>query len=83
MIDAVAKSMTMPDLADVEAIIREVARVEIVPRFRALRAGEIREKNEPGDPDMGDPSEDPEPDQGEPGPMDPGPNPDEPLPTAD
>jgi len=37
--------MAMPDLARVEAIIREVAEAEVVPRFRALRAGEIREKS--------------------------------------
>jgi fructose-1,6-bisphosphatase/inositol monophosphatase family enzyme len=37
-----------PDPARVAAIIREVAEAEILPRFRALRAGEIREKA-PGD----------------------------------
>jgi fructose-1,6-bisphosphatase/inositol monophosphatase family enzyme len=35
------------DLARVEALIREVAASEIVPRFRRLAAGEIREK-QPG-----------------------------------
>jgi fructose-1,6-bisphosphatase/inositol monophosphatase family enzyme len=40
--------MDMPDLARVASIIREVAEAEILPRFRALRAGDIREKA-PGD----------------------------------
>ena len=42
-------TLTLPDPARVEAIIREVAQAEIVPRFRTLRAGEIREKKGPGD----------------------------------
>jgi fructose-1,6-bisphosphatase/inositol monophosphatase family enzyme len=40
--------MQAPDPARVAAIIREVAEAEILPRFRALREGDIREKA-PGD----------------------------------
>ena len=40
--------MSLPDPEKVAAIIREVAATEIVPRFRALSAGDIREKS-PGD----------------------------------
>src|SRR5258706_1538626 len=35
----------MIDVERVDRIIREVARTEIVPRFRMLRAGDIREKS--------------------------------------
>ncbi len=38
----------LPDAARVASIIREVAQAEIVPRFQALRASDIREKA-PGD----------------------------------
>src|SRR6185437_12134645 len=38
----------MPDLDRIARIIRDIAAVEIVPRFRMLAAGDIREKR-PGD----------------------------------
>jgi fructose-1,6-bisphosphatase/inositol monophosphatase family enzyme len=40
--------MGMPDLDRIARIIRETAAIEIVPRFRMLAAGDIREKR-PGD----------------------------------
>lgn len=40
--------MSLPDPEKVAAIIREVAATEIVPRFRTLSSGDIREKG-PGD----------------------------------
>jgi len=43
-----ADTGAVPDLEQVAEIIRDVAAAEVVPRFRALRAGEIREKA-PGD----------------------------------
>jgi len=38
----------VPDLARVTEIVREVAQAEVLPRFQALRAGDVREKA-PGD----------------------------------
>ena len=39
----------LPDIERVSAIIREVAAIEIMPRFRNLEAHEVRQKSGPGD----------------------------------
>lgn len=46
--ETLALVLTASEISEVEAIIREVARTEILPRFGRLTAADISEKN-PGD----------------------------------